>query len=109
MELESAASGVASGKARTLLGRWSWAAFDGARSPYQVLVNIFVFSAYFSTVVVSDAVEGQKLWSFTISIAAVMIAVGAPMLGAIADAGGRRKPGLVACISVGVPCWAHRR
>jgi MFS-type transporter involved in bile tolerance (Atg22 family) len=33
---------------KTLLGRWSWASFDGARSPFQVLVVIFVFSAYFT-------------------------------------------------------------
>jgi hypothetical protein len=25
---------------KTLLGRWSWARFDGARSPFQVLVVI---------------------------------------------------------------------
>jgi MFS transporter, UMF1 family len=66
---------------RTLLGRWSWASFDGARSPFQVLVVSFVFSAYFSTVVVSDSVHGQVLWSFTSATAAILIAVGAPVLG----------------------------
>src|SRR5580698_6959260 len=103
MELNLPASGVASAGRKALLGRWSWACFDGARSPFQVLVVIFVFSAYFSTVVVSDPVRGQVLWSFTSAIAAIIIAVGAPILGAIADAGGRRKPWLIACISFGVP------
>lgn len=106
MELNVPGSGVASVGHRTLLGRWSWAFFDGARSPYNVLVNIFVFSAYFSTVVVADSVHGQVLWSFTSAIAAVLIAIGAPILGAIADAGGRRKPWLLACIAFGVPSMA---
>jgi len=103
MELNLPASGVTFAGRNTLLGRWSWAAFDGARSPFQVLVVIFVFSAYFSTVVVSDPVRGQVLWSFTSAIAAIIIAIGAPILGAIADAGGRRKPWLIACICFGVP------
>jgi UMF1 family MFS transporter len=66
--------------------------FDGARSPYNVLVNIFVFSAYFSAVVIPDPVRGQAMWSFVTSTAALIVALTAPVLGAIADAGGRRKP-----------------
>src|ERR1700749_5224729 len=103
MELNTPASGAVANGRGALLGRWAWASFDGARSPFQVLIVIFVFSAYFSTVVVSDSVHGQVLWSFTSAIAAIIIAVGAPILGAIADAGGRRKPWLIACISFGVP------
>ncbi len=85
------------------LGQWCWAVFDGARSPYNVLVNIFVFSAYFTTVVVPDPVQGQILWSYANSLGALLIAVGAPVLGAIADAGGRRKPWLFGCLCIGVP------
>ncbi len=87
-----------------LSGRLAWALFDGARSPYNVLVNIFVFSAYFSTVVVPDTVRGQILWSYTSSFGALLVALGAPVLGAIADAGGRRKPWLAATLVVGIPC-----
>jgi UMF1 family MFS transporter len=85
------------------LAQLSWALFDGARSPYNVLVNIFVFSAYFSTVVIPDPVRGQTMWSIVTSAAAIVIALTAPLLGAIADAGGRRKPWLVATIAIGVP------
>jgi MFS transporter, UMF1 family len=81
----------------------AWALFDGARSPYNVLVNIFVFSAYFSSVVVADPVRGQVLWSYTSSIAALLVAIGAPVLGAVADAGGRRKPWLLGTLVVGIP------
>ncbi len=103
MELNMPTSGVASGGRKALLGRWSWALFDGARIPDNVLVNIFVFSAYFSTVVVSDSVRGQIIWSYTSAVGAILVAVGAPILGAIADAGGRRKPWLIGCIAVGIP------
>ncbi|MEJ0005461.1 MAG: hypothetical protein WDM77_03515 [Steroidobacteraceae bacterium] len=54
-----------------------------------MLVNIFVFSAYFSTVVISDPVHGQVVWSYTSAVGAILVAIGAPILGAIADAGGR--------------------
>jgi UMF1 family MFS transporter len=85
------------------LGQLSWALYDGARSPYNVLVNIFVFSAYFSTVVVTPSVKGQATWSFLTSSAAIVIALTAPILGAIADAGGRRKPWLAFCLLLGAP------
>lgn len=88
------------------LGQLAWAACDGARSPYNVLVNIFVFAAYFSTVVIPDPVRGQTVWSFVSSAAALLVAVGAPVLGAIADAGGRRKPWLVGCLVLGAPSMA---
>lgn len=85
------------------VAQYAWALFDGARSPYNVLVNIFVFSAYFSSVVVPDPVRGQVLWSYTSSAAALLVALGAPVLGAIADAAGRRKPWLLGTMALGVP------
>ena len=88
------------------LGQLSWALFDGGRGPYNVLVNTFVFSAYFSTVVITDPVRGQAEWSYLTAIAAFLVALGAPVLGAIADAGGRRKPWMFACVILGVPSMA---
>ena len=88
------------------LGQLSWALFDAGRGPYSVLVNTFVFSAYFSTVVIADPIRGQATWSFLTSIAALIVAIGAPILGAIADAGGRRKPWMLACLVIGVPSMA---
>jgi len=85
------------------LAQFSWALFDGARCPYNVLVNIFVFSAYFSTAVIPDPVRGQAIWGAITAIAALVVAITAPVLGAIADAGGRRKPWLIATIVIGVP------
>jgi UMF1 family MFS transporter len=102
MELNTTV-GLTSAERKAALGRWSWALFDGARIPDNVLVNIFVFSAYFSTVVISDSVHGQVVWSYTSAVGAILVAIGAPILGAIADAGGRRKPWLVGCIAIGIP------
>ena len=41
---------------------------------------------------IGDAVAGQTAWAFTQSVAGVLIALISPLLGAMADAGGRRKP-----------------
>jgi UMF1 family MFS transporter len=99
-----ARSGV--GRDAGLLAQFSWAALDFARVPYNTLVNIFVFSAYFSTVVIGDAKQGQIVWSYITSASALMVALGAPLLGAIADAGGRRKPWIAVSIIAGIPCMA---
>jgi len=99
-------SGQAGARPASLAGQIAWAACDGARSPYNVLVNIFVFGAYFSTVVIPNPVRGQTVWSFVSSVAALLVALGAPVLGAIADQGGRRKPWLFGCMLLGAPCMA---
>ena len=72
----------------------SWALYDWANSPFTTLVITFVFPAYFSQAIVGNEIEGTKLWGYTTSISALIIAIGSPILGAIADAGGPRKPWL---------------
>ena len=74
------------------LGQISWAMFDGARTPYILLVTIYIFAPYFTNVLVSDPVRGQALWGDIQGYSGVVIAILAPFIGAIADAGGRRKP-----------------
>jgi len=101
---ESVPPAAGAARSASTAAQYAWALLDGARMPYNVLVNVFVFSAYFSTVVIPDAVKGQALWSYITSVSAVLVAIGAPVLGAIADAGGRRKPWLIATMAVGVPC-----
>lgn len=103
---EAAAHEAAMGphKGASRIGQLGWALCDGARSPFNVLVNIFVFSAYFATVVVPNPTKGQAAWSLLTSVAAVIIALTAPVLGAIADAGGRRKPWIAFCLILGAPC-----
>ena len=70
----------------------SWIFFDWAAQPYFTLITTFVFSPYFATHVASDPASGQALWGLTTAAAGLMIALLSPVLGAIADASGRRKP-----------------
>src|SRR6202140_4522031 len=70
----------------------SWIFFDWAAQPYFTLITTFVFAPYFATHVASDPASGQSLWGFATAAAGLMIALLSPVLGAIADASGRRKP-----------------
>jgi len=74
----------------------SWIFFDWAAQPYFTLITTFVFAPYFATHVASDPASGQALWGFATAAAGLMIAAMSPVLGAIADASGRRKPWIAA-------------
>ncbi|MBX9710668.1 MAG: MFS transporter [Xanthobacteraceae bacterium] len=73
-----------------------WVLFDWAAQPYFTLITTFVFAPYFATHVAPDPATGQSLWGFATSAAGLFIAFLSPVLGAIADAGGRRKPWIAA-------------
>src|SRR5580698_7550737 len=78
------------------LGQFSWAMFDFARTPYVLLVTVYIFAPYFAnTVVANDPVRGQALWGDIQGYSGVFIALLAPFIGAISDTGGRRKPWIV--------------
>ena len=77
------------------LGRFSWALFDWANQPYFTLITTFIFAPYFATHIVGDAVRGQELWGYSQAIAGLCIAVLSPVMGAMADAAGPRKPWIV--------------
>jgi len=70
--------------------------FDWANQPYFTVVITFIYGPYFVTYLVGDPVQGQSLWGYTQSAAGLLIALTAPFLGAIADAGGPRKPWILA-------------
>ncbi|HEY2445534.1 MAG TPA: MFS transporter [Rhizomicrobium sp.] len=81
------------GPAASRLGQVSWAMFDFARIPYVLLITIYIFAPYFSnTVVAHDPVRGQAMWGDIQAISGFVIALCAPFIGAVSDAGGRRKP-----------------
>jgi UMF1 family MFS transporter len=77
------------------LGRWGWALFDWANQPFFTIVTTFIFAPYFATQMIGDPVRGQAAWANLMAVSGVTIAVLSPFLGAMADAGGRRKPFLV--------------
>jgi UMF1 family MFS transporter len=70
----------------------SWIMFDWAAQPYFTLITTFVFAPYFATHVASDPASGQAQWGYATSAAGLAIALLSPVLGAVADASGRRKP-----------------
>lgn len=85
------------------LGKAGWILYQLAASPYFVIINIFVFASYFQAKVVGDSVQGQVVWGYTQAIAGLFIALGAPILGALTDVYGPRKPGLIICSLAGIP------
>jgi MFS transporter, UMF1 family len=74
---------------RALIG---WMLFDWATQPFYTLVVTFLFAPYFVTGFMADPDRGTALWAYATGIAELIAAALAPVLGAIADAGHRRKP-----------------
>ncbi len=68
---------------------WGWFFFDWASQPYNTLLLTFIFAPYV-TEVVGDGAKAQSLWGFTVGCAGVIIALCAPILGAVADTFGNR-------------------
>ncbi len=73
-------------------GRWGWMFFDWATQPFHTLLITFIFAPYFADFVAADPVTGQANWARMMWIAGLVIAVASPVLGAMADATGPRKP-----------------
>jgi len=68
---------------------WGWYAFDWASQPYSTLLMTFIFGPYV-TEVLGDAARAQAVWGYGIAAAGLSVALLAPVMGAVADAGGRR-------------------
>lgn len=77
---------------RASRGLWCWALFEWARNPYVLVITVYIYATYFARDIAGDPVRGQALWAAIQGYAGIAIALLAPVLGAIADAGGRRKP-----------------
>ncbi len=73
-------------------GIWGWMLFDWAAQPFHTLLITFVFARYFATEVAPDPETGQIWWGWMLAIVGVFIAILSPILGAVADATGPRKP-----------------
>ncbi len=89
-------NGLASCSAAPRRALVSWVLFDWAAQPFYTLVLTFLFAPYFASVVVGDVARGQTMWGYAAAAAGILIAVGSPLLGALADGRGRRKPWIAA-------------
>ncbi len=89
--------------------RVAWCLYDWANSSFPAVILTFVFAPYFVGGVAVTPVQGTGLWAAAIIASALAIAVAAPVLGAIADRNGRRKPWLgaftILCIGATASLW----
>jgi len=87
----------------------SWCFFDWANSAFPTLIVTFVFAAYFTQALAETPEQGTAQWGTAMSLSALFVAVVSPVLGAVADQVGRRKPWLfvtsVACIAASALLW----
>lgn len=84
----------------------SWCVYDWANSAFNTIVGTFVFSVYFARGIYGDEIQGSSVWALTIGLAGLVVAVLSPVLGAIADQNGRRKPWLFGFVVVTVTATA---
>ena len=68
---------------------WGWFFFDWASQPYNTLIITFIFAPYIKELM-GDGVQAQAAWGFGVGAAGIIIAILAPILGAMADSSGKR-------------------
>ena len=73
---------------------FSWCLYDWANSAFNTVIGTFVFSVYFARGIYGDETAGSAVWGFALGAAGLAVALTSPVLGAIADRGGARKPWL---------------
>ena len=90
-----------------------WALYDWANSAFATTVMAGFFPVFYSAVTQEiTAEESQFYFNLTLAAASILIAVSAPILGAVADRGGSRKKFLVFFASIGILmtaalAWVH--
>jgi UMF1 family MFS transporter len=80
----------------------AWCLYDWGNSAFTTLVVTFVYATYFTRAFAPNELIGTTYWSYGIGVSAIIVALLSPVLGAIADRGGRRRRYLmistVACV-----------
>ncbi|MFD2741427.1 MFS transporter [Sulfitobacter aestuarii] len=82
---------------------WGWYFFDWASQPFNTLLLTFIFGPYFAQTATAALIaegmapgaaraQAQAYWGYGLTAAGMLIAVLAPILGAVADSSGRRMP-----------------
>jgi MFS transporter, UMF1 family len=106
---EPTASRAGQGSAASARAQIAWCFYDWANSAFPTVIVTFVFAAYFTQAVAATPAEGTAQWGWAVAGSALLVAVASPVLGAIADAAGRRKPWLagfsIACAVLTAGLW----
>jgi UMF1 family MFS transporter len=81
----------------------AWAWYDCANSAFWATIVVAVFPPFFSTYASAglDPAEATERFAWTTTIAVTIVALLAPVLGAVADFRAMKKPLLAVCIGVG--------
>ncbi len=74
-----------------------WCMYDVADSAFTTVIVTALYAPYFSKIVVGNPQKADFLWGLGASISEVIVALLAPILGAIADYSGSRKKFLAVC------------
>lgn len=82
----------------------AWAMYDWANSAYFTTVVVAVFPAFFNRVVAADLAEGEatRRLSLATSVGMAIVALSAPVLGALADRARAKKKLLAAFAVLGI-------
>jgi UMF1 family MFS transporter len=103
---ESAVQAATPAARRALI---AWCLYDWANSAFPAVILTFVFAAYFAQAVAENPVVATGQWGLAITVSGLAIAILSPVLGAIADQNGRRKPWIAVfsliCIGVTALLW----
>ncbi|MBX6324247.1 MAG: MFS transporter, partial [Rhodospirillaceae bacterium] len=88
----------------------AWCLFDWANHAFPSIVITYVFAAYYTKAIAPTPERGTALWGEALSLTGIAIALASPVLGAIADQSGRRKPWLGAlllgCAAATAALWS---
>ncbi len=64
---------------------FGWIMYDFANSSFTTIIVTVIYSVYFKNVVVNQGELGTALWGRAVSISMLMVALSAPIFGAVAD------------------------
>lgn len=91
----------------------AWALYDWANSAFATTIMAGFFPVFYSAISQDISTEQSQFWfNVTLAAASLLVAVSAPVLGAVADRGGARKKFLAFLAGVGILmtaglAWVH--
>jgi len=80
----------------------AWCLYDFGNSAFPTVIITFLFSAYVARAVASDVISGTAAWGLALTVSGLAVAIMSPIVGAISDAGGRRKPWIAVLSAIAV-------
>ena len=81
---------------------WGWAFYDFANSAFFTVIVTFTYGVFFAEEIVPEGTIGSVVWANGITVAALIIALTSPFLGALADRGGHRRRYLFIATAIAV-------